>query len=151
MGWSALPWARRILCVGYAAAAVLALVGTWSQNVAYLGGAEGSFAGRFLIDTLANPASTSITVDLLILLIPLFAWMVIEGRRIGIRFYWLYPLFGMLVAISVTFPLYLIARELRLAERGEAEAPLGLTALDLAVLILFSAGVAGATLYTLAR
>ena len=43
--------------------------------------------------------------------------MVIESRRLDIRFPWLYVVFGLLVAISVTFPLFLIARERRLDAR----------------------------------
>ena len=131
-----MPRSRRILCLVYAAIAFLALVGTWHQNLSYLRSDEGwlvGFAmatGRFWPATLATPASTSITVDLGLLLLPLFALMVIESRRLAIRFVWLYLILGVLVAISVTLPLFLIARERRLAARGEASEELGLTRPD---------------------
>jgi hypothetical protein len=47
--------------------------------------------------------------------------MVLEARRLGIRFVWLYVILGFLVAISVTFPLFLIARERRLAAQDDLE------------------------------
>jgi hypothetical protein len=103
-----MPRSRRILCGLYAATALLALLGTWSQNVAYFGPGEGGLAGfvlatgRFWQETLATPARTSITVDLALLCLPLFVLMVIEARHGGIRFVWLYIVLGLLVAISVT-------------------------------------------------
>lgn len=48
-------------------------------------------------------------------------WMVLEARRVGVRFVWLYVLFAMTIAISVTFPLFLVARERRLATRGDTD------------------------------
>ena len=41
--------------------------------------------------------------------------MVREARRIGVRFVWAYIVFAFLIAVSVTFPLFLIAREIRMA------------------------------------
>jgi hypothetical protein len=59
-----MPISRKTLCVIYALIALLALAGTWGNNVAYL---SLGFAGAnmaFWQETLANPASRSITVDL---------------------------------------------------------------------------------------
>jgi len=147
---------RLLLCWIYAAVALVALLGTWHQNLAYFRPDEGLLVGfsmataRFWPDTLATPASTSITVDLGLLLLPLCALMVIEARRLGIRFVWLYIVGGLLIAISVTFPLFLIARERRLAARGEgpgARIPsfdaLGLAALGVVMV--------GFTLWTFVR
>ncbi len=39
----------------------------------------------------------------------------VEARRHAIRFVWIYVAMGFAVAISVAFPLFLIARERRLA------------------------------------
>jgi hypothetical protein len=147
---------RRLLCAAYAAIAVLALFATWTQNVAYFVPGEGALGfanatARFWAATYANPATTSITIDLALLLVPLLAWMVIEARRLGIRFVWLYFVLGCLVAISVTFPLFLIARERRLAERGEAGADLGVGAGDLAALFAIGAAVAALAIWTIAR
>jgi len=35
---------------------------------------------------------------------------VVEGRRVGVRFLWVYVLIVFLIAASVAFPLFLIAR-----------------------------------------
>ena len=152
-----MPRSRLLLCLAYLAAAVLAMFGTWTQNVAYIRPEEGSVlgfiyaTGRFWPETLVTPASTSITVDLAVLLLPLIAFMVIEARRLGIRFVWLYVALGFLVAISVTFPLFLIAREWRLAKAGEASADLGLSRGDWIATGVISAATVGLTLWTILR
>jgi hypothetical protein len=143
------------LCAAYACVAILALIGTWSQNVAYFHPDDGlaGFAlatARFWPDTLATPASVSITVDIALFFLAAAIWMVIEARRLGIRFVWLYVVLGLLVAISVTFPLFLIARECRLATRGEA-GRLGLARGDGVALASFGATAAIFTLWTVAR
>ena len=46
--------------------------------------------------------------------------MVIEARKYGVRFVWAYILVGMYIDISVAFPLFLIARELRM---GTSQTP----------------------------
>jgi hypothetical protein len=115
---------RRRLCIAYGVMALVAFVGTWSQNVAYFRADEGAVAGfvmatvRFWPDTFATPASTSITVDLLLFFCAAAVFMVLESRRLGIRWVWAYVVLGVLIAISVTFPLFLIARERRLAAIG---------------------------------
>jgi Terpene cyclase DEP1 len=122
---------RHRLSAVYAVVAVIALIGTWHQNVAYVRPGESAVIGfaaataRFWRDTFATPASTSITIDLGLLMIPLCTLMVVEARRIGIRFVWAYIILGILIAVSVTYPLFLIARERRLMERGDASPSLG--------------------------
>ena len=108
---------RRILCVVYAAIALVAFIATWSQNIAFFSGG-GSFMG-FWEATKANPASRSITVDIALLLLAVAILMVIEARRLGVKYVWAYILGGFAIAISVTFPLFLLARELRL-EKSDA-------------------------------
>jgi hypothetical protein len=142
-----------VLCWFYAAIAFAALVGTWHQNLAYFRPDEGMLGfglatGRFWPETLATPASTSVTVDLGLLLVALFTLMVIESRRLGIPFVWIYIVLGMLVAISVTFPLFLIARERRLAARGEGAAGLGITLVDGLGLVALGAGAGCFTVWT---
>jgi uncharacterized protein DUF2834 len=110
---------RKVLCVVYAAIALVALIATWSQNILFFRDG-GSFLG-FWEATKANPASRSITVDIALLLLAVSILMVIEARRLGIRFVWAYILGGALIAISVTFPLFLLARELRLEKSDATE------------------------------
>ena len=71
------------------------------------------------------------------------AFMVLESRRLGIRWVWAYVILGVLIAISVTFPLFLIARELRI---GRTE-PTRLGAVDTVLLVLFAVVAAGLTIW----
>jgi len=129
----------KLLCVFYAAVALLALYGTWSQNLAYFGpGAAGG--ASFLPDLKVNPASRSISIDIAFFFLAAAVLMVREARRIGIRFVWAYILMGFAVAISVSFPLFLLARELRMASAAPAANPSqAIVALDLAGLVAMSA------------
>ena len=137
--------------------ALLALVATWGQNLSYFRAEDGILrgfvlaTGRFWPDTLTTPAGVSITVDLGLFLLAAAVLMVIEARRLQIRFVWLYVILGLLIAISVTFPLFLIARERRLAARGEAPGNIGLTQGDVIGLALLGIASALFSLWTLGR
>ena len=119
---------RRVLCAAYGVIAVLAVIGTWGNNLPYL---QSGFAA-FWQDTLANPASRSITVDIFFLALVVFVWMVLEARRLAMRGVWLYLIFGMLVAISVTVPIFLINRERAMAAARPLDAAGSLHAADVA-------------------
>lgn len=130
---------RNTLCIAYGLLAVLALIGTWANNVQYLSLGFLGANQRFWLDTLANPASRSITVDVIFLFVALSIWMFLEARRLGMRGAWLYVVFGVLVAISVTFPLFLLNRE-RALQRQAGEAHGGeLGAGEVLALLLFGA------------
>jgi hypothetical protein len=136
--------AQKALCAAYAFISIAALIATWSQNLAYFapGAPHASRGGlAFLLDARSNPASRSLTVDLGLLLLSAVIFMVIEARRLGVRLVWLYVALGFAVAISVTFPLFMIAREARLAALTTREGAWRLAASDLAGIAL----VAGAT------
>lgn len=139
---------RRWLIGFYALLSVIALVATWGQNLQYLWQTgEFSALNQFLPDLRVNPASRSISVDIALFLLAAAVFMVSEARRLGVRFVWLYILFGFLVAISVTFPLFMAARELRL-ERGAAS-DARLTASDIVGLAVTTILVAGLSWYVL--
>ena len=55
-----------VLCAVYAAIALVALIATWSQNVAYFDN-PGGFLLDFLNDSRVTPASRSLTVDTAVL------------------------------------------------------------------------------------
>ena len=112
-----MPISRKTLCFAYGLIALLALVTTWANVLSYASlGVVGSNVA-FWRDTLVNPASRFLTLDVFFLGLAVFVWMVLEARRLGMRRVWLYLLFGMLVAISVTVPIFLINRERALAAR----------------------------------
>jgi heme/copper-type cytochrome/quinol oxidase subunit 2 len=57
--------------------------------------------------------------------------MVVEARKLRVSFVWLYVILGFAIAISVTFPLFLIARERRLAKADTTPSAVKLTATDI--------------------
>lgn len=139
-----LPVSTRVLCGCYAAIALAALIATWSQNVAYLGDPV-HFLNDFVADVSATPGGRSFSADLALVFLSAAIFMVSEARRRGIRFVWAYIVLGALIAISVTFPLFLIARELRI----DRTAP-QLSAVDVAGLVAVAAAIAGLTVWILA-
>jgi hypothetical protein len=126
----------------YAVIAAVALFGTWSQNLAYGPSLEGFFP-----DMKANPAARSVTVDIFMIALSASFLMIYEARRVGIRFAWAYIFFGITVAISFTFPLFLIAREFAL-ER-DTPTPRGMAWFDYVGLALVTAFVGWLYWYTL--
>jgi hypothetical protein len=152
-----MPYGRRLLCITYGTIALLALIATWSQNLSYFRPEEGLLlgfvmaTGRFWPETLATPASVSITVDLGLFLLVAAVFMVMESRRLDIRFPWLYVVLGLLVAISVTFPLFLIARERRLSVRALAPGDPGLSRGDRIGLVGLGGALAAFSLWTVGR
>lgn len=130
-----MPPARKVLCGVYALIALLALVATWSQTVNYIHSGA-AFFGTFWQDTRVNAASRNVAADALMLSMSVVIFMVIEARKHQIRFVWLYVIGGVFIAISVTVPLFLLAREIRI---GGAERP-HLRPLDVIFLIVSSAG-----------
>ena len=77
--------------------------------------------------------------------------MVLEARRLGMRGVWLYLLFGTVVAISVTVPIFLINRERTLAAREPGSAAGTLGTFDIIGLVLLTAGFAVYAAMTLLR
>jgi hypothetical protein len=142
-----MPSPRLALCAVYAAIALAALIATWSQNLAYFSSPADFIEalGLFLDDTRVNPAARSITVDVALLFLAAAIFMVIEARKHNIRAVWLYIAGGLFIAISVTFPIFLIARELKLAEPDAKN----LRAIDIGLLTTFTALITGLSLYVL--
>jgi hypothetical protein len=136
-----MPISRKVLCVVYAVIAVAALVATWSQNIAHMT-SGGSYLG-FWEDTKVNFASRSITVDIVLLGLALAILMVIEARKHGVKYVWAYIIGGAVIAISVTFPLFLLARELRLDQSDATH----LRTSDTILLAILAAGTAAFTIW----
>jgi hypothetical protein len=111
----------RRLAIFYIVVAVAALVLTWWNNIDHLTTeGSGGLAG-FVDDAFANPAAASFGFDLLLVGIAAMVFMYVEGRRLDVRYYWLYIVLGLAIAISVTFPLFLVARMVRITDRGTAD------------------------------
>jgi hypothetical protein len=135
---------RTILCGVYSVVAVIALVACWRQNLLFasdrgIGVAE-AFV-QFWPALFANHATTSISIDMLVFALAASTWMVIEGRRLAIPLAWAYVVLGIFVAISFTFPLFLVARERRLAVLADPASERGPTTVDTVGLALLGAPI----------
>jgi hypothetical protein len=112
---AAMPTSRKLLCVLYATIAIAGLIGTWSQAIAYFTGVLDivpSFV-HFWVDTKATPASRFMHSEVVFFGLAAVTFMVIEARKHSIRLVWAYIAACPTLAISVAFPLFLLARELR--------------------------------------
>ncbi|KQX05199.1 MULTISPECIES: DUF2834 domain-containing protein [unclassified Leifsonia] len=98
------------LAIVYLALAVCGLVGTWTFNVFAVIQLR-DFFGDWLG---SGPAVSSLTVDLLVAAVAGSLFIVIEARRLGMRFGWLYVVASGLTAFAFTFPLFLAMRERRM-------------------------------------
>ncbi len=109
--------ADKALCVFYGLVALGALFATWSQNLAFFALPDNGGLLGFIRGAYANPAAASISNDILFMCFAAFTFMIVEARRLGIRHVWLYILLSCGIAVSVMFPLFLLARQRKLVER----------------------------------
>ena len=114
-----IPTSRKVLCAVYAVIAFAALIGTLSQNLAYLD-EPARFVHDFLGDSRITPASRFLFIDVSLFGLAVMILMVIEARKHDIKYVWLYIAGAFVIGASVTVPLFLVARELRL---GATDAP----------------------------
>jgi len=142
---------RRTLCVAYALIGLVALVGTWGNNIDYLHlGLVGANL-HFWQETLVNPASRSITVDILCLALAAIVWMLLEAHQLSMRGVWVWVLLGVFVAMGAAFPWFMVHRELVL-EKKEASGNGGtLSAAAIAGIGLLGIATLAYTLLALSR
>jgi Terpene cyclase DEP1 len=103
----------KLICATYALIALLAIPATWINNIAFMQQPNNSFMD-FVNAAYVNAAAASLSNDLLFIAIAASMFMAIEGKRIGIRYTWLYIVLSGITAISITFPLFLLARHIKL-------------------------------------
>ncbi|TFB99463.1 DUF2834 domain-containing protein [Cryobacterium mannosilyticum] len=102
----------------YLALSLAGLIGTWSFNILAIVGLR-DFIGDWVG---SGPAVSSLTVDLLVAAVAGSILIIVEARRLGMRWGWLYVVLSGLTAFAFTFPLFLAMRERTLqAARAAAE------------------------------
>lgn len=111
---------QRFLCAFYGLTALAALLVTWSQLAPYYGDAHDLTALRagflrYFDDLRINPAARAIAADMLVLGLGASTFMILEARRLGMSYVWVYIVLGFVVAAGFAFPLFMIARERHLA------------------------------------
>jgi hypothetical protein len=105
----------KVECLAYGLIAVVALIGTQWALVEGIRTAEGSLVKQMWADLTANPAVVFTTIDLFMVFFAALIFMIVEGRRVRLRWVWLYPVLSIGIGVSFGFPLFLLARRLRLA------------------------------------
>lgn len=100
--------------VVYLVLSVAGLVGTWIFN-AFAIVQMRDFIGDLVS---SGPAVSSITVDLLVVALAGSFFILVEGRRLGMRFAWVYVVLSGLTAFAFTFPLFLAMCQRRLTARA---------------------------------
>jgi hypothetical protein len=113
----------KFICATYALIAIAALPATWINNLAFMQQPNNTFAD-FFVAAYANAAAASLANDLFLLAIAASIFMVVEGKRVGVRYVWLYLVLSGILAISVTFPLFLLARQLKVIDRQSEQSPI---------------------------
>ena len=103
---------------------VLALAGAiwpWTYNLAFIASHPGAFdAGQFVREAFSTPAGASLSADIVLVATVGSIWMVVEARRLQMRFVWAYLLYGTLIAFASALPLFLFMREDAIARQRRA-------------------------------
>jgi hypothetical protein len=105
----------KTLCAVYAAFAAVALVGTQWALLDFLRSDDNDM-GAMTDRLTANAVVGFVGIDLGVVALVAVVFMIVEGRRLRIPWWWVYVALVFLVAVSVAFPLFLIARTRVLAK-----------------------------------
>lgn len=108
---------EKALCIVYAIIAIIALIATQTNNAAFFSQPDSGGLFGYIRAMYANPATASVSNDLLLFALAGWIFMVVEMRRLGIRFGWVYIVLSVIIAISAIFPLFLIARQIKLSRQ----------------------------------
>jgi len=99
------------LAITWLVLAIAGLIGTWTFNVLAIQQMR-DYIGDWVN---SGPAVSSLTVDLLVVAVAGCILIVVESRRLGMRFAWLYIVLSGITAFAFTFPLFLAMRERKIA------------------------------------
>jgi hypothetical protein len=106
----------KLICASYTLIALVALLATWLNNLAFMAQPSNASFLDFFRAVYVNAAAASFTNDLILVALAACIFMAIEGKRVGIRYFWLYIIMSAIIAVSVTFPLFLLARHMKIAK-----------------------------------
>lgn len=101
------------LAITWLVLAIAGLVGTWTFNALAIVQMR-DFIGDWVN---SGPAVSSLTVDLLVVAVAGSILIIVEARRLGMRFAWLYIVLSGITAFAFTFPLFLAMRERAITAR----------------------------------
>lgn len=117
MSWKQLPGGAKAECLAYAVIAAIAFIGT--QGVLVAGIRANRMSGsQVWYDMTSNPTAIFTSIDLVMVFLAALVFMVVEGRRLRVRWWGIYPVLATGIGVSFGFPLFLIARRVRVASAG---------------------------------
>ena len=104
----------------YLGLSIVGLLTTWHFNFQFMELTQATLLtfdlGEFIRGGFANPAAASLSMDLAIGGLAASFFIFFEGRRLPIKYWWVYLLLANLVAFAFAFPLFLMMRERKLDE-----------------------------------
>lgn len=107
------------LMIFYLAFAIMGLIIPWYFNIQHILYSPVPFTVvEYFRQGTATPLAASITFDFFIGTIPAMVWMILEIRRLKMKYLWFYILGTFAIAFAFTFPLFLFFRERKLAMPG---------------------------------
>lgn len=118
----------RALCFLYGASALIGLVVMGTMAVVFV--VQNADAGvfgvveNFLRDSTTNLASQFVYADLVLVWAAVGAYMIVEGRRYGIKHVWAYIVGAPAIALIVTYGLFMLVRQLKIAALRGADGEL---------------------------
>lgn len=103
------------LVVFYGLCAIVGLVIPWYYNLKYMVIEGQAFTVQaFVASGFTNTLASSLSSDFFIGSTAVMVWMMVEARRIDMRFRWGYLVLTFGVAFAFACPLFLMVRELKL-------------------------------------
>ena len=97
--------------------AIAGILFTWYYNFQYLA-IDGNDLSTFIADNKLNLASSSVWYDVLIVAFAAIFWMYHEAKRIGMKFWYLYAIVSLVIAIAFGLPFFLLMRERHLQKQA---------------------------------
>jgi len=97
--------------------AFVGLVVTWYFNIQFLSQPSEPSGLDFIFAAYANAASTSISNDIVVAAFTFLFWAYSEMKKLGMRFWLVYVLLTIFVALAFAFPLFMYMRERTLEAR----------------------------------
>ncbi|MHC0433528.1 DUF2834 domain-containing protein [Streptomyces sp. O3] len=115
----------RSLCILYGTTALVGFLIMGTMAVTFV--VRNADAGLgvvevFLRDATSNLATQFVYADLVLVWAALGAYMIVEGRRHGIRHVWAYIVGAPLLALIVTYGLFMLVRQLKIAAARDTDA-----------------------------
>lgn len=109
--------------IAYAVLVVLGVLVPWYFNIQFMQEHPGlSSLGEFVRGSMANPAASSLSMDLSIGGTAFLIWMIGEARRLKMKNSWAYVVIFFTVAFACACPLFLLMRERTLQASQEQAA-----------------------------